>query len=164
MLSASRPYMPGYGVLGPEAGDGLLPWSWAGERLLASHDYWVATRWPDGRPHLMPVWGVWLDGAVWFGSSLRSRKARNLLADPRCSVSTSNAQQPVIVEGRVERLRDRASLQRFIDAMNGKYNSGMDLAFVDPAKNATFRVAPERVFALDESQFATTPTRWVFTP
>ena len=41
--TASRPYMPGYGVQGPDAGTGLLPWAWAVERLTASHDYWVAT-------------------------------------------------------------------------------------------------------------------------
>jgi hypothetical protein len=40
---ASRPHMPGYGLLGPDQGSGLLPWSWAEERLSASHDYWVAT-------------------------------------------------------------------------------------------------------------------------
>ena len=31
---ASRPYMPGYGLLGPDEGTGLLPWSWAEERLF----------------------------------------------------------------------------------------------------------------------------------
>jgi hypothetical protein len=55
---ASRPYMPGYGILGPTKGSGLLPWSWAEERLTASRNYWVASSWPDGRPHSMPVWGV----------------------------------------------------------------------------------------------------------
>jgi hypothetical protein len=60
---ASRPHMPGYGSGGPTQGSGLLPWSWAEQRLLASRNYWVATSWPDGRPHVMPVWGVWHDGA-----------------------------------------------------------------------------------------------------
>lgn len=155
--------MPGYGVLGPDEGRGLLPWSWAEERLIKSHDYWVATTRPDGRPHLMPVWGVWLDGAVWFSSSLGSRKARNLLADPRCAVTTSDAQQPVVVEGRVERLVDEPSITRLIDAMNAKYDAGMDLAFLHPSANATFRLAPAWVIALDENDFAGSPTRWDFT-
>ncbi|MFG1646895.1 hypothetical protein ACGFMK_42015 [Amycolatopsis sp. NPDC049252] len=33
--------MPGYGIAA--AGEGLLPWSWADERLRASHDFWLAT-------------------------------------------------------------------------------------------------------------------------
>ena len=59
--------MPGYGIVGPDEGRGLLPWSWAEERLIASHDYWVATVWPDGRPHVMPSSTI----AVVDGSDLR---------------------------------------------------------------------------------------------
>src|SRR5262249_17191311 len=61
---ASRPHMPGYGTLPAGEGGGLLPWSWAEERLARSHDYWLATVTPDGAPHLMPVWAVWLDGRL----------------------------------------------------------------------------------------------------
>jgi hypothetical protein len=73
----------GTGIVGPAEGSGLLPWSWAEQRLVASRNYWVATSWPDGRPHAMPVWGLWDNGAFWFSSSRRSRKARNLANDPR---------------------------------------------------------------------------------
>ena len=48
---ASRPYMPGYGILDAQSGKGLLPWSWAVERLSDGHNYWVETTRPDGRPH-----------------------------------------------------------------------------------------------------------------
>ena len=77
---AERPYMPSYGI--DEATATLLPWSWAVERLTRSHEYWLATSWPDGRPHLMPVWAVWMDGGLWFSSSVPSRKARNLRPSP----------------------------------------------------------------------------------
>ena len=53
---SSRPHMPGYGTLGPEEGTGLLPWSWAVERLKASRNDWLATVRPEGGPHVMPVW------------------------------------------------------------------------------------------------------------
>jgi hypothetical protein len=52
---ADRPFMPGYGILPADVGSGLLPWAEAERRLTVSHDYWVATAWPDGRPHVMPV-------------------------------------------------------------------------------------------------------------
>ena len=54
----------------------------------------------------MPVWGVWLDGRLWFSSGLRSRKARNLAADPRCTLTTDDARDPVVVEGTAERVTD----------------------------------------------------------
>src|SRR5437764_15356807 len=95
--TSSRPYMPGYGIVAET--DGMLPWSWAVQRLERAHDYWVATVWPDGRPHLMPVWGAWFDDCLWFSSDVGSRKARNLAAEPRCVVTTDNALEPVIVEG-----------------------------------------------------------------
>src|ERR1035438_8821519 len=68
----SRPYMPGYGIAGPEEGSGLLHWSWAAERLTAARNYWVTSVWPDGRPHVMPVWGMWDDSTLWFTSSAGS--------------------------------------------------------------------------------------------
>ena len=101
---ADRPYMAGYGLA--EGDEGMLPWSWAEERLTRSHDYWCATTWPDGRPHVMPVWAVWLDGALWFSSAPTSRKARNLERDPRCVLTTDDALEPVVLEGRVERVVD----------------------------------------------------------
>ena len=72
----SRPYMPGYGISGPAEGSGLLHWSWAAERLTAARNYWVATVWPDGRPHVMPVWGMWDDSALWFTSAAGSRSGK----------------------------------------------------------------------------------------
>lgn len=156
--------MPGYGVLGADDGTGLLPWSWAEERLNRSHDFWFATTWPDGRPHVMPVWGVWLEGAVWFSSSLGSRKARNLLADPRCVITTDDAQQPVVVDGTAERVTDLDHIGRMLDASNRKYGTSYDIGFLDPAVNATFRIRPAWAFGLDEADFTGSPTRWQFPP
>lgn len=47
---ASRPDMPEYDLLAPDAGRGLLPWQWAEERLLATMRYWLATTRPNGHP------------------------------------------------------------------------------------------------------------------
>jgi hypothetical protein len=159
---ASRPHMPGYGTKGPTEGRGLLPWSWAVERLARSHDYWVATVRPDGRPHLMPVWAVWVDGALWWSSSLGSSKARNLAVDGRCSIATDNAWEPVVLEGTAERVTDPDALARFIGLENEKYETDYGVDFLDPSVNATFRVEPSWVFSLTEDDFEGSPTRWLF--
>ena len=155
--------MPGYGTepAGPD-GMRLLPWSWPEQRLASSHDYWVATRWPDGRPHVMPVWGVWLEGALWFSSSLGSRKARNLAADPRCAATTDNAQEPVVIEGAVERVTDGEEIAAMVASVNAKYAVSYGVDFYDPAVNATFRLAPSWAFGLVEADFTGSPTRWRF--
>lgn len=153
--------MPGYGIAGPEDSSGLLPWSWAEERLTVSHDYWVSTIRPDGRPHVMPVWGIWMGDALWFGSGRQSRKVRNLERDPRCAIATDNALQPVVLEGVAETMTERPSLEAFVAACNAKYESAdMTVEFMDPAANACLRVRPVTVFALSEDDFLRTPTRW----
>ena len=157
---ASRPFMPGYGILGPNDGTGLLPWAWAEERLLRSHDYWVATVLPGGGPHVMPVWGVWHDRSAWFSSSAQSRKTRNVAADPRAVITTDNALQPVVVEGRVERISDDALVASFTDWVNRKYETDYSTSFF--GENALFRLRPTWIFSLDDGDFTGSPTCWTF--
>jgi PPOX class probable F420-dependent enzyme len=154
--------MPGYGILAPDKGSGLLPWSWALTRLRDSHDYWVATVWPDGRPHLMPVWAVWDDGTLWFSASLRSRKIRNIRAGSGVSMSTEDPRNPVVLEGTAEIVTETPALQRFLNGMNGKYNTAYPLDFLDPAKNASVLVRPRWAFGVSEGDFTGSPTRWDF--
>jgi len=159
-LRPERPYMPGYGTLPASAGTGLLTWAWAQERLAGSHDYWLATASPDGGPHLMPVWAVWLDGGLWFSSSNASRKARNLRADGRCSLATDNAAQPVVMAGVAQAVTDPARLRLMLDAENAKYGTDYAIDMLDPADNTCFLVRPTWVFGLDTDDFTGSPTRW----
>jgi len=159
---ADRPVMPGYGILSADQGSGLLPWPEAERRLTVAHDYWVATVRPDGSPHVMPVWGVWTDGRLWFSSGLRSRKARNLAAQPRCTVTTDDARSPVVVDGTAERVTDAGRIAGFVAAVNAKYRADMTVEFQDPAINGTYAVRPVTVIALTDGDFTGSPTRWRF--
>jgi general stress protein 26 len=160
--SAGRPRMPGYGTLDPRQGTGLLSWAWAEDRLRRSHDYWAASVWPDGRPHPMPVWGIWRDGALWFSSSLGSRKARNLKVNPSCTLATDDAREPVVLEGTAEVVTDPTALRTFLEATNDTYAVQYTLALMDPSTNACFRVRPRWVFGLAADDFTGSPTRWTF--
>jgi Pyridoxamine 5'-phosphate oxidase len=160
--SARRPHMPGYGIKPPDEGTGLLPWSWAQERLTASRNYWVVTAWPDGRPHAMPVWGIWHEGAFWFSSSKPSRKSKNLFADPRCVVTTEDAENPVVVEGIAELLTSPDDPATLLSLENAKYSTEYGIESLDPAANSSFRVRPQWAFGLQSSDFTGSPTRWVF--
>ena len=70
----------GYGI--SKDTKGLLAWNGINERLSKARNYWVGTTRPDGRPHIMPVWGVWIDRNFYFGTERNSRKSRNLLNNP----------------------------------------------------------------------------------
>lgn len=154
--------MPGYGVRSADEGGGLLPWSWAEERLRDSRNYWVATVWPDGRPHAMPVWGMWHDNRFWFSSSKPSRKARNLAADQRCVVTTEDPTNPVVMEGTAALITDPADLERMLELENAKYSTRYEMDMLDPALNSAFWVRPSWVFGLREDDFTGSPTRWEF--
>ena len=117
---ATRPYMPGYRMMF-EKNRGPLPWSWAVKRLSTSHNYWLATSRQDGRPHLMPVWGVWLDDMFLFSTGRRSSKSRNLTANPKCTVSPDGAAEAVIMEGVAREVSETARLRRFVSAYKKKY-------------------------------------------
>jgi hypothetical protein len=160
--NASRPYMPGYGILDANHGTGLLPWSWAIERLERSHDYWFATSDAGGRPHVMPVWGVWMDEALWFSSSRASRKARNVALRPQCAITTDNAYEPVVIEGEAELIDDLSLIRAFTERSNQKYGTDYPLEFFTQPSNACFRVRPVWAFGLTESDFTGSPTRWTF--
>jgi PPOX class probable F420-dependent enzyme len=158
---ADRPHMPGYGIRPASEGTGLLPWSWAEERLNRSHDYWLASTGPDGAAHLMPVWAVWMAGALWFSSSNDSRKTRNLRADGRCSLATDTPAEPVVVQGIAEVVSDPGQLRNLLDAENAKYGTGYSMDMLDPAMNTCFMVRPVKVFGLDTADFTGSPTRWI---
>jgi general stress protein 26 len=157
--------MPGYGIVPAEEGSGLIPWAAAEEKLATSKNYWVSTITPvgvPGRPHLMPVWALWLDSAVWFSSALRSRKVRNIAVNPQCTVATEDSDNPVIVSGTAEIVVGRDETLAFLAAMNDKYNTSYGADFVDPSVNATIRIRPEWAFSLLEGDFTGSPTRWDF--
>ena len=69
------------------------------ERLERAPNIWVSTVRPDGRPHLVPVWFVWVEGRIYICIEPESRKGRNLDANPNITVALEDAAHPVICEG-----------------------------------------------------------------
>ena len=156
--------MPGYGL--PKGTKGLLPWKWAEGRLKKSHNFWIATTRPDGRPHVMVVWALWLDGAVYFSTGSQSRKTQNLAANPNCVVCTDRAEQAVIVEGVAERVRDPAKLRQILALCERKYKYDMSAFEKDilALKEPIFVVLPRVIFGLYEKKSLPSATRWLFPP
>jgi nitroimidazol reductase NimA-like FMN-containing flavoprotein (pyridoxamine 5'-phosphate oxidase superfamily) len=147
--------MPGYGI--SESEEGLLPWTWAVERLGASHNYWIGTVRPNGRPHTMPIWGVWMEGRFYFSTARTSRKASNLGENSNCVVCTEHGAEAVIVEGEAEIISDADVLRPAWEAYKAKYNW-------DVAGESMFVVRPRTAFAFIEApdEFAGKATRWQF--
>jgi hypothetical protein len=90
--------------------EGMLPCAGARERLEQSHNYSISTTRPDGCPHGMPVWGVWLDDAIHFGTGRNSTKARNLSANPAAVMHLESEDDVVTLEGTVRRIADKKEI------------------------------------------------------
>jgi nitroimidazol reductase NimA-like FMN-containing flavoprotein (pyridoxamine 5'-phosphate oxidase superfamily) len=152
---AARPHMDGYGV--PSSSEGMLPWDWARERFSKSHNYLISTVRPDGSPHVMPIWGIWLDGAFYLSTASSSRKGKNLEQNPACVVCSENADEVVILEGRAQKMEtSEVPAQAFAD-YKAKYDWELD-----PKLGPILRVQPKVVFAMPEKDFPKGVTKWVF--
>jgi len=154
---ASLPWLPaGYDMMTDASRGGLLPWSWAVERLRRAHNYWIGTVRPDGRPHAVPVWGCWLDNEFMFSTSRESVKAKNLVTNPHCVACPENAVEAIVLEGKVEEVTDRALIESYLNVYNAKYNWNQDVT-----QGPFFRVVPARVMAFVEEGNGSA-TRWTF--
>ena len=157
--------MADYGV--PDDDDGVLPWAWAEERLLGSRNYWISTASAGGRPHSLPVWGVWLPDRerFWFSCAGSSRKARNLRANPAVVVAPTDTVEVVSLEGRAAETTG-GDVEAAIDAHFAKYGDemgmGRDAVAEFLTSNASFEVTPERAFGIIEraDEFSQRATRW----
>jgi len=153
---SGRPIAPGYGIVGAKDGKGLLPWTWATRKMNSCRTFWLATiHSGHTRPHVMPVWGVWLVDAFFFSTGRKSRKGQNLAANPACTVTNDDGVEAVIVEGIATQVANADELKRIAAAYQKKYK-------MDPRSmgEPIYRVAPKRVFGFVEKTFAQSATRW----
>jgi hypothetical protein len=155
---ATRPHMPGYGIAQEERT--LRPWAWAEQILRDGHNYWLSTSRPDGRPHTMPVWGIWDGSAFWFSTGSESRKARNLASRADCTVSTEVGKGAVVLEGAASRSLSSQLPPGVAELYTAKYGEGV------PPDSPVFRVEPRVAFGFSEAtgEFTETATRWLFDP
>ena len=99
----------------------LTPWSEAEAALVEAKTYWLATVRPDARPHVMPVWGVWLDGRFFFSTSSTSRKGKNLARNAHCTISVSRHAIDIVVEGTAALVTDDVTARKVAGLYAPKY-------------------------------------------
>ncbi len=102
-----------------------LPWSRPRDLLAAKAPgpdptFFLGTAGPDGRPHAAGVGALWLDGDIYFTSSPAARKARNLAANPACTISASLEGIDLVLEGEATRITDQPTLE----AAAARYREG----------------------------------------
>jgi hypothetical protein len=157
-----RPLIPaGYGQADPATSpETKLPWAVVEEWLVNARTYWLTTTRPDGRPHAVPVWGVWRDGGLCFSTGAETATARNIAANPAALAHPGNGDQVTIIEGTVEGVTDRAALVEFTETYERKYDWPVD---PDAPPGPVYRLAAARVLSWNaEESLVGTMTRWEF--
>jgi hypothetical protein len=161
----TRPYVPEYGI--PDTEEGMLPWSHVCERMEQALHYWISTVSPEGQPHATPVWGVWLDDALYkgfyFDGSPRTRRGSNLAANPAVAIHLESGEDVVIFRGEAKQIdgRDRNFSRCLAAAYAAKYKAkGYAPAPDTWDEGGLYVLRPHVVFAW--TSFPQDATRWVF--
>ncbi len=148
------------------------PTEWADgrKRIAEAELFWLSTVRPDGRPHVTPLISVWLDGAAYFCTGARERKAKNLSHNANCILMTGcnllEEGLDVVIEGEAQRVGDDAKLTRIADAYESKYGNTWhfdvrDGAFQGEGGEAlVFEVIPKTAFGFGKGEYS--QTRWRF--
>lgn len=145
-------------------------WQATAAALEAAGLYWLTTVRGDGRPHVTPLVGVWVDDAFVFCTGPTEQKARNLQAGTAVVVTTGtntwNAGLDVVVEGTAERVTGRERLTTLADTYRSKYGDDWDFdcddEVFDPQGEAAivYEVKPAKVLAFAKSPHGQTVFRW----
>jgi general stress protein 26 len=174
MTSAPRP-----GAVSPRYGDPSAPapdWADIDGRLTDAPLYWIVTVRRDGRPHAVPLCGVWRDGAFFFCTGEAEQKMRNLEHDPHVVVTAGplgadgwGSGKDIAVEGVAEVVYDEPLLRELAEAWRTKYDGdwvfeARDGRFFELSEQGDgagdgavlFRVAPSKVLVFGDEHGQTT--------
>lgn len=83
----------------------FLSWDWVATQIRESKNYWLCSvrpptaEAPHGRPHVMPRWGVFVGGRVYYDGSSETRHNRNIETNPNVAIHLENGTEAIILEG-----------------------------------------------------------------
>jgi len=114
----------------------------------------LSTVGPDGFPHAIPLWFVWLEATVFMNSTLGNITMRNLGHDPRATgcVDDGTAYEElrgVLVHGRVETANDDPRIPYVEHVWSEKYLAGNPVPFSSWRRRTWLRLRPERITSWD---------------
>ena len=92
----SRPKLPKGYADNPAS---FVDWEWVAEQLTSAENYWLSSVRPDGRPHVVPRWGAFIDGKLYYDGSPETRHARNIVENPNVTLHLENGYKVIIMEG-----------------------------------------------------------------
>lgn len=113
-------------------------------RLSRENTIWIATVRPDGRPHMTPVWFIWLEDKVYIATGSDTRKFANLRLNQKVALSLPDTDRVIIIEGEAH-VADYRTADKLADYFYNKYE--WDYNYDDAADWRLIEITPHRVLA-----------------
>ena len=154
-----RPHFPPGYVENPKR---FLPWSHVEQRLTESKNYWLCTVRPNGHPHSIAKWAVWVQGKVYFDGSPETRHMRNIAQNPHVSLHLESGDDVLIMEGLSQAVMQppRALTTAIAEAYAAKYKSFGYAPTPDQwDAGGLYEITPHSVIAW--TSFTEDPTKWI---
>jgi len=76
-----------------------VDWEWVAGQMTRAENYWLSSVRPDGRPHVVPRWGAFIDNKLYYDGSPETRHARNIMKNPNVTLHLESGYKVVIMEG-----------------------------------------------------------------
>jgi len=96
LTKISRPKFPKGYADNPAS---YVDWKWVATQLTDSKNYWLCSVRPDGRPHVVPRWGAFIDNKFYYDGSPETRHAKNIMENAKVALHLESGSQVVILEG-----------------------------------------------------------------
>jgi nitroimidazol reductase NimA-like FMN-containing flavoprotein (pyridoxamine 5'-phosphate oxidase superfamily) len=149
--------------LGGQMPGDALSWTEVAARLAPARSYWLGTTLPSGAPHAAPVWGVVTADTLYLYTERRTRKARNLAADPRLVVHLESGEDVVIVHGTADDLGHPTQVPEVVTALAAKYTRPADRQYLpdaDPSFDVVYAVRPRSAMLWLLADYEASQRRW----
>ena len=122
--------------------------------LTAQRTVRVATAFEDGTPHVVPLWFVWLDGAMFFNSTLGNVTTENIIERGRATAAVDDGEtydvlRGAVVTARAARADDDPRIPEVERSWSTKYAGGNEFPYRRWRNRAWFRLDPERIASWD---------------
>ncbi|MCA9900515.1 MAG: pyridoxamine 5'-phosphate oxidase family protein [Ardenticatenaceae bacterium] len=125
-------------------------------RLGREMTIWLASVRYDGRPHLVPVWFVWLDEKVYFATGSDTQKFTNMYRNQSVTLSLPDPLSVVIIEGEAH-VADHHTVDQLADYFYHKYE--WDFRYDDSTTWRLIEVTPFKILAWGDGYDETDGTR-----
>jgi hypothetical protein len=135
----------------------ITPWAQTRDRLAEGGHTWLATVRLDGRPHVVPVGALWVDGAYYVTTGQGTVKGNNLDHDPHCVITLSSRGFDLVCEGEAAKVSDIEKLERVARAYadqgwpayvhDGVLDAPYSAPWTGPAPYDVYEVTPSVAFA-----------------